>query len=237
MRPFAVAVAQNPAKKPNFWMGLLGGFIGALVGGVIYFLLFKHTGLQFKLLAIGIGGLAGWLAEYLGKGEGSKELGVITALLVLTGVIGAQYFVALGWWNEGAQERLKEAQSAYTNAVVAAMAVVKVVPNGSDAEIRIYLAKLENEDGVKATPGSISGDDVKDFRENQLPEFQGLAGGQITKEQYEQKYEIKTVETQEEKDSEEGTFKAIFLLLLISKTNLFSLAAAAALAFKLCTNA
>jgi hypothetical protein len=236
-RQKAAAAAQNPPKKSSFGMGLLGGFIGALAGTIIYFLIFKFTGMRIKLLAIGVGALAGWLAELLGKGEGSKELGGITAVFVLAGVLGAQYFVALGWWNEGSQERLKEAQSAYSNAVVTAREVVKAVPTGSDVEVRAYLAKAENEDGGKVTPGTISGDDVKDFKDNQLPEFQGLATGQITKEQYEQKNEIKTTVTKEEKDSEEGTFKAIFLLLLLSKANLFSLAAAAALAFKLSTNA
>ena len=90
-RPFEVAAAQNPAKKPSFGMGLLGGFIGALVGVTIYFLVFKFTGYRIKLLAIGVGALAGWFADFLGKGEGSKELGGITAVLVLAGVVGAQY--------------------------------------------------------------------------------------------------------------------------------------------------
>jgi uncharacterized membrane protein YeaQ/YmgE (transglycosylase-associated protein family) len=236
-RKAAAEAAKNPAKPPSFGMGLLGGFMGALVGVIIYFLIFKYTGYRIKLLAIGVGALAGWFAEFLGKGEGSKELGGITAVLVLAGVVGAQYFVALGWWNEGTTERLKEAQSAYSNAVATASAVVKAIPTGSDAEIRVYLAKVENEEGGKANPATISGEEVKDFRDNQLPEIQGLASGQITKEQFEQRNEIKTAQTKEEKASEEGTFKAIFLLLLISKTNLFSLAAAAGLAFKLSTNA
>jgi len=235
MRPFAVAAAENPAKKPNFGMGLLGGLVGALVGATIYFLIFKFTGLRIKLLAIGVGALAGWLAELLGKGEGSKELGVITALLVLTGIVGAQYFVALGWWHEYSPEKI--AASYYLTSVTEAKEAVKAVPTGSDAEIRAYLVKSAGEDGEKVKPADITGDDVKDFKENQLPEYQGLASGQITKEEFEKKHELKTAETQAEKDSEESTFKGVFLLLLLSKTSLFSLAAAAALAFKLCTNA
>jgi hypothetical protein len=235
MRPFAVAAAQNPPKKPNFWMGLLGGLVGTLVGAIIYFLIFKFTGLRFKLLAIGVGALAGWLAELLGKGEGSKELGVITAVLVLTGIVGAQYFVALGWWHEYSPEKI--ADSFYLASVTEAKEAVKAVPTGTDAEIRAYLAKSAGEDGEKVKPADITNDEIKDFRDNQLPEYQGLAGGQITKEEFEKKHELKTAETQEEKDSDESTFKGVFLLLLLSKSSLFSLAAAAALAFKLCTNA
>jgi hypothetical protein len=235
IRPFAVVAAQNPTKKPNFGMGLLGGFVGALVGATVYFLIFKFTGLRIKLLAIGVGALAGWLAELLGKGEGSKELGVITAVLVLTGIVGAQYFVALGWWHENSPEKV--AESFYLTSVTEAREAVKTVPTGSDAEIRAYLAKSAGEDGDKVKPADITDDEIKDFRENQLPEYQGLASSQITKDEFEKKHELKTAETQEEKDSDESTFKGVFLLLLLSKTSLFSLAAAAALAFKLCTNA
>ena len=236
-RPFAVAQAAMPEKKTSFGMGLLGGLIGTVVGVLIYFLLFKYTDLHYKVLAIGVGGLAGWLAEIMGKGEGSKELGGITAVLVVAGIVGAQYFVAWGWWHEGDAERLKDAQSAYANAVTEAKSVVQAVPTGSDGEIRAYLVKEAAKDGDKVLPSSISDEDVKAFRELQLPEYKNLASGTLTKQQYEEKNDIKTSMTKEEQQSDEGTFKAVFLLLFLSKANLFSLAAAAALAFKLSTNA
>src|ERR1700690_355788 len=101
-RPIAASALATPppGRKPSFAMGLLGGLMGALIGAAIYFLIFKYTGLRFKLLAVGVGGLAGWFAELLGKGEGSKELGGIPAVFVLVGIVGAQYFVALGWWHD-----------------------------------------------------------------------------------------------------------------------------------------
>ncbi|HVU27911.1 MAG TPA: hypothetical protein VHG71_09270 [Verrucomicrobiae bacterium] len=236
-RPLATTVSPSQPKKTSFGMGLLGGFIGALVGSIIYFFIYKFTGLHLKLLALGVGGLAGWFAELMGKGEGSKELGGVTVVLVLAGVIGAQYFVALGLWHKVLDERLKYAQSAYANAVVEAKETVKMIPTGSDMEIRQFLAKQSDESGVKINPADFDENDVKEFRENQLPEYRELANGQITKEQYESTHEIKTTETQADKDTEEDTFKSIFLLLLMSKTNIFSLVAAAALAFKLSTNA
>ncbi|HVU08734.1 MAG TPA: hypothetical protein VHG89_09350 [Verrucomicrobiae bacterium] len=232
-----MVVSQSAPKKSSFAMGLLGGFIGALVGSAIYFFIYKFTGLHLKLLALGVGGLAGWFTELMGKGEGSKELGGITAVLVLAGVIGAQYFVALGLWHKIVDEQLKYAQSAYANAVVEAKEAIKMIPTGSDAEIRRYLAKQSDESGVKINPADFDENDVKEFRENQLPEYRELANGQITKEQYESTHEIKTTETQADKDTKEDTFKSVFLLLLMSKTNIFSLVAAAALAFKLSTNA
>jgi hypothetical protein len=234
----AGAAAAKPAKKPSFGLGLLGGLIGALVGSIVYLLIFKYTGLQIKLLAIGVGALAGWFAELLGQGEGSKELGGITAVFVLAGIIGAQYFVALGWWQEEEATRLQEAASAYANAVAEAKEVVKAVPTGSDAEIRAYLAKVvAEEDGEKVSPASIPAEAVKEFHDNQLPEHQQLASGKISKEEYEKKHEIKTTLTKEEKQEEEYSVKGVFLLLLLSKVNLVSLAAAAGVAFKMCTNA
>jgi hypothetical protein len=115
-----------------------------------------------------------------------------------------------------------------------------VVPTGSDEEIRNYLAaelvKEEGEPGAKPNPAAITREDIKEFRENNLPQFQDLASGKMTHEQYNIINEIDSVKEQSQ-DSEDGTFKAIFLLLLLSKFNLVSLCAAAGLAFKMSANA
>jgi hypothetical protein len=237
VRPFAVQAAANPPRPTSFGKGLLGGLIGALVGSIIYLLIFKYTGVHLKLLALGVGGLAGWFAEFLGKGEGSKELGGITAVFVIAGIIGAQYFVALGWWDKLKQEELVVAQNAYANAVVEAGEAVKMVPTGSDAEIRAYLVRQSEAGGLKLQPADIQAEDVKDFRDNQLPEYQGLASGRITKAEYDTTHELKTTESSADQDADESTFKSVFLLLFLTRLNIFSLAAAAALAFKLSTNA
>jgi len=229
---------KRPRGQPSFGLGLLGGVLGALVGTFIYFLIFKYTGFRIKLLAVGVGALAGWGAEFLGRGEGSKELGGITAVLVLAGIVGAQYFVTMSWWHEMVPSRMFN--SAYTNSVIEARAVVKAVPTGSDEEIRNYLArelvKEDGEPGAKPNPAAITKEAIKEFREKNLPQFQDLASGKMTHEQYNAINGIDSVREQS-RDSEEGTFKAIFLLLLLSKVNLVSLCAAAGLAYKMSTNA
>jgi hypothetical protein len=237
MRPFAVQAAANPPKKTSFGMGLLGGFIGALAGSIIYLLIYKFTGLHFKLLAVGVGALAGWFADYLGKGDGSKELGGITAVLVVAGVVGAQYFVASDRWHELVQMKLKLAQSAYADSVEEAKQAVKAIPTGSDAEIRNYLAIRKSEEGDKVSPSDISDGEVKLFRKIELPEYQGLASGQITRENFNAAHQFKTSLTKEDQAKSEDTFKSVFLLILISRLNLLALAGAGALAFKLSTNA
>ncbi len=237
LQPAKSATAQNPSKRPSFALGLLGGFIGTAVGVAVYFLIFKFTGLRIKLLAIGVGALAGWLAELLGKGEGSKELGGITAVFVLAGIISVQYFVALGWWHEALHTQEKLADAAYVFSMTEAKEAVKIIPTGSDAEIRTFLAKKSKEQGENISPAVISNKEVKEFRENRLPEYQMLTGGQISKEKFLEEHNLKVTRTKEEMASEDNTFKGVFLLLLLSKLNLFSLAAAAGLAFKLSSNA
>jgi hypothetical protein len=239
LRSAPEAAGKKNRGQPSFGLGLLGGALGALVGTLIYFLIFKYTGFRIKLLAVGVGALAGWGAELLGRGEGSKELGGITAVFVLAGIIGAQYLVALGWWHEFSPAQIFN--SAYTNSVMKAKEVVKAVPSGSDEEIRSYLAReqaKENaEAGEKPNPASITKEDIKEFREKSLPEFQELASGKMNRDQYNAKNGIDPTKLKSEEDSEEGTFKGIFLLLLLSKINLVSLCGAAGLAYKMSTNA
>jgi hypothetical protein len=226
---------QTTGRKPSFALGLLGGLAGALVGVAIYYLIFKFTGLRIKLLAIGVGGLAGWWAELLGKGEGSKELGGITAVFALAGILAAQYFVALGWWHEALAADF--GQSSFAVNLQQAKDVVTAVPTGSDGEIRNYLAKQDADEGDKPDPSAVSDDDVKQFREKNLPEYRDLASGKMTEAQYDAAHNIDPAKEQKLLETEDNTFKGIFLLLLLSKANLFSMVAAAGVAFKLSANA
>ena len=206
------------------------------IGG-IYFLIFNYTGFRLKLLAVGVGYLAGFGAEFLGRKEGSKELGVIAAVLTLSAIVGAQYLVARNWWNSGSETRATAAASAYDERVAEAKKVVAAVPTGSEQEIRIYLASEELEPGEKPDPGAVTADEIQAFRETVLPEMKDIASGKVTREAFDETSKKEEAEAKSEQLSDEGTFKAVFLLLLLGKFNLISLAAAAGLAFKVCSNA
>jgi hypothetical protein len=240
-RPHHARLAQAdsgaaPAPKPSFGLGLLGAAAGTLVGSLVYFALFNYTGFQFKLIAVGVGYLSGMGAEWLGRKEGSKELGMLAATFALIGIVAAQYFTARNWWMSETQE---DTESYYEESVAEARRVVAAIPNGTDQEIRLFLAKEDTEPGEKPDVSSITAEEVRDFQEQELPGMRQLAGGKITKEQFEKqlKNEIAADGAGDEDTSDEDTFKAVFLLLLLSKFNLFSMAAAAGLAFKLCANA
>jgi len=226
-RAAAMAIAGDGEKKGSFGMGVLGAFIGALIGAIIYYVIFKATGIR-SFLGLGVGALTGLGAHWLGKGEGSKELGGIAVVFVIVGVLAAQYFVALGIWNEVLDE-------GYTDSVKEARQVVQAVPHGTDDEIRGYLAKQSAEDGEAVKPSAVSDDDVKEFKQKELPQYQDLASGKTTKEQYLQNLGIKTdKKTQSE---EEDTFKGIFILLTINIRGVISMVIAAGMAYKLSTNA
>lgn len=232
-RTAAAATATEPGKQPSFALGLLGGFIGALVGASLYYIIYRTTGIRI-FLALGVGALAGWGANLLGKGEGSKELGGITAVFVIVGVLAAQYFVALGQWNKLAHAY---EDGGYTASVTEAKQVIKVVPTGSDAEIRMYLARqmMDENDAIK--PSAVSDDDVKEFREKQLPQYQDLAGGKITKDQYLAKLGLDSDKMKKFQNEEGDTFKGLFLLITLSRVGLISMIAGAGLAYKMSTNA
>ena len=227
------ATTEEPGKKPSFGMGLLGGFVGALVGSIIYYFIFKTTGVRI-FLALGVGALAGFAANYLGKGEGSKELGGITAVFVIVGVLAAQYFVILGLWNEvvhGAQD------AGYSERLVIAKEVVKAIPTGSDSEIRMYLARQAADPGEVAKPASVSADEVKEFTEKELPEYQDLASGKITKDQYLARSGADPEKMKKFMSEEGNTFKAFFILYSLNLRAIISMVIGAGLAYKFSTNA
>jgi hypothetical protein len=231
MAPAAAPV--EPGKEPSFGMGLLGGFVGALIGSVIYYFIFKTTGVRI-FLALGTGALAGFGANWLGRGEGSKELGGITAVFVVVGVLAAQYLVILGLWNSV----ISVAEDAgYSERLTQAKEVVKAVPTGADSEIRMYLAKQAAEDGEAVKPASVSDDEIKEFKEKELPEDQDFASGKITKDQYMTQAGMDPEKTKKFMSEEGNTFKAFFILYTLNLRAIISMVVGAGLAFKLSTNA
>lgn len=230
----APAAAEPAGKKPSFAMGILGGFIGAVVGGIIYYVIYNFAHVRIGYMAIGVGALAGWGANLLGKGEGSKELAGITIVFFIMAVLGAQYLVAWGIWNK---EVGRVEDAGYTDMIAQSKEVVKVIPTGSDGEIRLYLAKQNAEDGDAIKPSSVSDDEVKEFREKELPQFQDLASGKETKEQYLAKLGLDSQKIEKFKNENEDTFKGVFMLIMLSRAGIISLVIGAGTAYKLCANA
>jgi len=71
----------------------------------------------------------------------------------------------------------------YESAVTEAKAVVAVAPNGTEQELRAYLAKEYSEPGATVTPAEIDADEVE-YLQQQYPRMKQLADGSLTREQY-----------------------------------------------------
>lgn len=224
-----------------FGKGLLGAALGALVGGVAIYLLFAHTGVRLKLLALGVGFLAGMGARLLGK-DRSKQLGMLGAMLSIGMIVGAQYLVVWKWFHEeDSAEKADPSKSEYELRVEEARNVVAAIPNGTDQEIRLYLAKEQAEEGEKPDPKSVDPDDIQEFKTEDLPQYRKLADGAITKEQFEKELSeqaaVSAEERQKEKEEGERVFKWVFLAFAMSKFNIVCMVGAAGIAYKMIADA
>ena len=236
--PEALEAARSP-RKPSFALGVVGAVLGAALGALIFFLVFYYTGFRFKLLAVGVGFLAGLGARLLGK-EGSTELGILTGIFTLLGVFSAQYFWAKTLWGSDMGKDI--AALGYEAAVAYAKEVVKAVSNGSDQEIRIYLAKEAADEGEKPDPNSVSNEEVKEFRDTLLPECRDLASGKITKEAFEKQHQTEREQDKPDKaasakEEEDTYFKYFLIMVFVNRFNLVCICAAVALAYKMSTDA
>ena len=245
----AVAAAESE-KKGSFAMGLLGAFVGALVGATIYFFIFKATGPMIFVryfLALGVGGLAGWLASLMGKGEGSKELGGLAAVFTVIGIITAQYFIQVHQFRDNLNDSIDSSEltqaiqdGGYTESVKESKKVVAAIPNGSDGEIRMYLAKQQAEEGQPPKLETISNDEVKQFRETELTNYQDLASGKLTKEQYWAKNNFDPKAAQKALDAGRTAANVAVsgaaVIVGIFRAGIFSMIFAAGLAFRLGSN-
>lgn len=232
-------VKEEATDWGKFGLGATGALIGAIIGGIVYYLLYKAE-IENKLMALGVAAIAGGVARAMGR-KGCSELGMLTAAFSIAAILAAQYFVARYWYLE-ADTVFGKAIYEYT--VEEAKEAVAAVPNGTDDEIRIYLAKpmLDEEDedfeeDMRIDPADITQMDIDQFRTNSLPMYREVAAG-MSFEDWKKKHlgadeEEEVVQTDEEKQADERTVTFFFLLLAVNKANIICIGAAAGLAYKM----
>src|ERR1051325_10583837 len=175
------SVEGAPTKKgfrvyaePNMWKGMAGAAIGALIACAIWYGLWKGTEMKWGIMAIAVGWFAGFGARWMGR-TGGQTMGLMTAGVALMFIIGFQAMRAsseMGHWRSTDTDR----EEVYQQELADAKKVVAAVPNGTDDEIRIYLAK-EDADGATPNLDAISNQDVKDFRQTGLKEAGDMGEG------------------------------------------------------------
>lgn len=223
----ATKAASTQANPGNFLLGVAGAIVGGVLGMFIWFFLYKTTGLRLGFLAIGVGALAGCGAKLLGRCH-SARMGLVTAVCALACIIGAQYMKAKSMMSFGMND--KSIDEAYTEQVAEAKKVIQAAPNGTDDEIKAYLAKEMAGEGGKPDSGQISAEEIKFFRETTWQKMKDLESGKTTKEQYRQ--EIQKVEDQV---SGNIIVKIIFWVIALGIFNIFSIIIGVGVAYKLGT--
>ncbi len=222
-------------KAPSFWLGVLGALLGMVVGCVLYSLIFYFVYFKwdFRLpyLGIGLGILIGLGARFMGRKEGGVGLGIICSILLVLGIIGSQYIIArIYWQNTVKPEMAKEAASAYDEAVKEAKKAIAEIPNGTDDEIKKHLAKQDVDPGETPDPNSITDEEVKEFRDDNLKDLQALASGETTKEAFDAKARL-AGEVSDTVATEIGVI-ATFIGIFFSIGNFVSLITGGIAAFK-----
>jgi hypothetical protein len=94
-RPLAPPMSEASPKASgefNLGLGVLGAFIGALIGVGAMFGFYEWAGFRFPLLGVGIGILTGFGAKLLYKGTDST-LGIISGVIALVAVVGTLYLM------------------------------------------------------------------------------------------------------------------------------------------------
>lgn len=94
-RPAAPVVKQTASSDSadfSLGRGVLGAFIGAVIGIGAMYAFFEFAGFRFPLLGVGIGILTGIGARMLGRGTDSS-LGYISGAIALISVVGTLFLM------------------------------------------------------------------------------------------------------------------------------------------------
>jgi hypothetical protein len=182
-RQVGASVMKNepPSTNTLFFRGVLGAFVGAMVGMGVWYGLTVATGYQIGIVAWGVGALTGFGARVLAR-EGNTALGVVSAFfammaILLGGTLAVHHMIAseLGGMSmenlshEIYMESVKEAKEAGSL--------------DTDAQIKAFLVKRDGGD-----ESEIAQEDIDAFKQDELPEMKELASGSLTEQEYSARY-------------------------------------------------
>lgn len=82
--------------EQNLPLALIGGFVAALLGALLWATITVATNLQIGFMAVGVGFIVGYTVRYFGKGL-DTIFGVLGALLALLGCVLGNFFGLVGF--------------------------------------------------------------------------------------------------------------------------------------------
>lgn len=166
----------------KFFYGVAGAAAGTALGCLIWYLIFHFSGVNLRLFALLVGAGGGFGARICSKDEGSSQLGMITCVIVLCGIVFTAYNIGKDRVHGFAD---KAVNGIFKEQVDYAKRAIQAVPNGSDDEIRAFLAKEESGDsGEKTKPTDIPAHEIRLFREVRLEHYKQLVDGKINPRDY-----------------------------------------------------
>jgi len=197
--------AAETVRQPNVLLGAIGALIGGLIGMFCWYFIIKTTGYGVRVVAVGIGILAGFGAR-LFVPNGNFAMASVAALSALLAIMGGQY---LALREEVVQSVDASVKQAYDSTMAYAKAAVTAT---SDDQIRDlleehgaspkrnskttalqqrymlqegwYFSDLMNDgtapkfqEVLDSAGEDVSDADVENFRQNELPELKAFVNG------------------------------------------------------------
>jgi hypothetical protein len=208
-------IHSDAAKKPegNFALSVTGVVLGAIIGMVVWHLIYRFTGWRIGIMALATGCLAGVAPQILGHYR-SKMMGVIAAITALVAIFTAQYLNARVQFDQFVDDTSDEIYNARMDY---AKSAIQATPNGTDEEIRNFLAADLSSEEYKVKPEEIEAEAIADFK-NELPELRDMAAGKISKEQYN-----KDLDEGREVLEESGFLRIYFLIRALGIFNIVNI--------------
>ncbi len=175
---------------PSFPRGLLGAFIGTVVGALIWFAIYYFGEIDFGWLAFIPAVTSGMLGRKMAR-EDNHWIGVAAAIFTVLAIFSVRYAVltheigrktgpedSTAFHSPSYDERMAEAKEA-----VAAQTddqIRNFIQNQNRREFEKYAGK-----GEKYEPEGVTNEEVKEFKDSDLKGFQDFANGKPSRAEYE----------------------------------------------------
>jgi hypothetical protein len=192
--PFAQAAAATEAARdpfsrarekdesvysgPNKTKGLIGALLGGLVGAIAWTAMVYFTGREIKVVALGVGALAGLGSRLIGGGR-DYHLGLFASGCALVAILGGQFFAAKIYIDktisveiataeyESRLEQAKEAETLRT-----------------EEDYKDFIAATKSTLFKPVFPESITAKAVAEFQITELPRLKKFAAGEPAREAF-----------------------------------------------------
>ena len=166
------AAEREVTDRKMFINGVVGAICGGLVGMFGWYLLILMLHMEIGYAAIMVGAVTGAGARLLAR-QGSSLQGIVCAVCALIAIIGGQYFALVSIVDKNVDYELAKE---YKRELKWAKSAVEAT---NDTDVTIFLSVRD-----EVSQSSISEDEIKKFRAEELPKYRDLMNGKPSKEEY-----------------------------------------------------